>query len=117
MSEKSQELGRAYYWIFVVQSWLDSVIKVTDMNLVPNSRRQWKTGGPGVLWSVGSRRVRHDLTAKQQQHLLVATQWWRVGFHLNRAYFGGVAYMTSILKNHTRAYFQVRSYFRGNRVS
>ena len=25
------------------------------------------TGRPGVLWSMGSRRVGHDLTTKQQQ--------------------------------------------------
>ena len=30
--------------------------------------------------------------------------------------FGSRAYITSTLKNHTRAYFQVRSYFRENRV-
>ena len=29
--------------------------------------RQWKAGGPGVLWSMGSRRVGHDLTTKQQK--------------------------------------------------
>ena len=33
----------------------------------PNSRRQWKTGGPDVLWSTGSCRVGHDLMTKQQQ--------------------------------------------------
>ena len=38
--------------------------------------------------------------------LLVAAQGWKAGFHLTRAYFGGRAYMTSILKKHTRAYFQ-----------
>ena len=42
--------------------WLDSVIEATNMNLI-----HWKTGGPGVLWSMGSRRVGHDLTTKQQQ--------------------------------------------------
>ena len=50
----------------------------------------------------------------QSCHHLVATQWWRVGFHLTRSYFWGRAYITSILRNHTRAYFQVRSYFQGN---
>ena len=48
--------------------------------------------------------------------LLVAAQGWRVGFHLTRAYFGSRAYITSILKNHNRTYFQVGSYFQGNRV-
>ena len=53
----------------------------------------------------------------QSWHILVAAQWWRAGLHLTRAYLGGGgrAYITSILKNHTRAYFEVRSYFRGNK--
>ena len=48
--------------------------------------------------------------------LLVAAQRWRAGFHLTGAYFGGTTYIMSILKNHTRTYFQVRSSFQGNRV-
>ena len=32
------------------------------------SRRWWRTGKPGVLQSVGSQRVRHDLATEQQQH-------------------------------------------------
>ena len=52
--------------------WLDSVIEATNMHLTsPNSRRQWKTRGPGVLWSMGSRRVRHDLTTKQQKNIKI----------------------------------------------
>ena len=39
--------------------WLDRVIEVTNMDLT-QLRRQWKIGGPGVLWSMESRRVRHD---------------------------------------------------------
>ena len=39
-----------------------------------------------------------------------------MGFHSTGAYFGGRAYITSILKNQSRAYFQVRSYFQGKRV-
>ena len=35
--------------------WLDSVCEATNMNW-----RQWKIGGHGVLWSMGSRRVGHD---------------------------------------------------------
>ena len=38
-------------------------------------------------------------------------------FHLTWAYFQGRAFITSILKNPTRAYFQVRAHFRGNRVA
>ena len=32
-----------------------------------NSRRQWRTGKSGVLQSIGSQRVRHDLRAEHQQ--------------------------------------------------
>ena len=53
----------------------------------------------------------------QSCHLVVGAQWWRVRFHLTGAYFGGRAYITSILKNDTMAYFQVRSYFRGKQGS
>ena len=31
-----------------------------------NSRRWWRTGKPGVMQSMGSKRVRHDLATKQQ---------------------------------------------------
>ena len=33
-----------------------------------NSGRYWRTGKPGVLQSMGSQRVRHDLATKQQQN-------------------------------------------------
>ena len=49
-------------------------------------------------------------------HLLAAAQRWRAGFHLTGVYFWSRAYIMCILKNHTRAYFQVRSYFQGNTV-
>ena len=32
----------------------------------PNSGRYWKTGKPGVLWSMGLQRVKKDLVTKQQ---------------------------------------------------
>ena len=32
-----------------------------------NPRRQWRTGKPVVLWSVGLQRVRHDWVTEQQQ--------------------------------------------------
>lgn len=31
-----------------------------------NSRRQWGAEGPGMLWSLGSQRVGHDLETEQQ---------------------------------------------------
>ena len=33
-----------------------------------NSRRQWRTGKPGRLQSMGLQGVRHDLVTEQQQH-------------------------------------------------
>ena len=40
-----------------------------------NSRREWMTGEPGVLQSMGSQRVRHNLATVQQQRnqLLLGT--------------------------------------------
>ena len=38
---------------------------------VPNSRRWWRTGKPGVLRSMGWQRVRHDLVTEQQQQFLI----------------------------------------------
>ena len=40
-----------------------------------NSRSQWRTGKPGVLQSMGSQRVGHDLSTQQQlPHELTASQ-------------------------------------------
>ena len=39
--------------------WLDGNTDSMDMSLV-NSRSWWWTGRPGVLWFMGSQRVRHD---------------------------------------------------------
>ena len=36
-----------------------------------NSGRQWRSGRPGVLQSMGSRRVGHDWVTEQQQQMLV----------------------------------------------
>ena len=33
-----------------------------------NSRRRWRTEEPGLLHSMGSKRVRHDLATEQQQY-------------------------------------------------
>ena len=47
--------------------WLDSITYSIDMNL----SRFWEIvedGEPGVLQYMGSKRVRHDLAAEQQQH-------------------------------------------------
>ena len=44
--------------------WLDSIIDSMDMNL-SKLRRQWRTGEPGVLQSMGSQRVGHNLATEQ----------------------------------------------------
>ena len=46
--------------------WLDGITDSTDMSL-SNSGRWWRTGRPGVLQSMGSQRVGHDLATEQQQ--------------------------------------------------
>ena len=43
--------------------WLDSITDSMDMNL-SNLGKQWKTEESGVLRSMGSRRVRHDLVTE-----------------------------------------------------
>lgn len=35
-------------------------------SFVPKTGRQWRTGEPGILWSMESQSVGHDLAAEQQ---------------------------------------------------
>ena len=51
--------------------WLDCVINSMDMSL-RISGRWWRTGKPGMLHSMGSQRVGHDLGTKQEQQIM----WW-----------------------------------------
>ena len=44
--------------------WLDGITNSMDMHL-SKSRDMVKTGKPGVLQSMWSQRVRHDLVTKQ----------------------------------------------------
>ena len=46
--------------------WLDSITDSMDMN-VGKLRRWWGTGRPGMLQSMGSQWVRHNLVSEQQQ--------------------------------------------------
>ena len=46
--------------------WLDTITDLMNMNL-SKLWRSWRTEKPGVLQSMGSQRVRHNLTTKHQQ--------------------------------------------------
>ena len=46
--------------------WLDGITDSVSMSL-SNLGRWWRTGKPGVLQSMGSQRVWHDLVSEQQQ--------------------------------------------------
>ena len=49
--------------------WLDSITDSMGMSGV-NSRRKWRTEEPGMLQSMMSRRVEHNLTTEQQQSFM-----------------------------------------------
>ena len=51
--------------------WMDGTIDSMDMNL-SKLQRQWKTGKPGVLQSMGLQRVGHDLVIKQQEMTMIS---------------------------------------------
>ena len=46
--------------------WLDSITDSMDVSL-SKPWRYWRTGEPGVLQSMGSQRLGHDLVTEQQQ--------------------------------------------------
>ena len=51
-------------------SWPDLALFMYSMQWTwvwANSGKWWRTGKPGVLQSMGSQRVRHDLATEQQQ--------------------------------------------------
>ena len=49
----------------VAMRWLGGIIDSMDI-VWANSKRQWRTGKPGMLQSVWSQRVRHDLATEKQ---------------------------------------------------
>ena len=50
--------------------WLDGITDSMDMNL-GKLRERWGTGRPGVLQSMGSQWVRHDLATNNSNHTLL----------------------------------------------
>ena len=60
--------------------WHHRMASLTQRTWVwANSGRWWKTGEPGMLQSMGSQRVGHDLAAKQQ-NMGVQTSFWYLVF-------------------------------------
>ena len=58
--------------------WLDSITTQWTWTCTI-SRRQWWTGKPGMLQSMGSQRVGYNLATKQQQNCLRYTQHRQIG--------------------------------------
>ena len=54
--------------------WLDTISDQWTW-IWANSGRQWRTEEPGVLQSMGSQKVRHDLAAKQQKQNIWDLMW------------------------------------------
>ena len=52
--------------------WMTSLIQWT--RVWANSERKWRTGKPGLLQSMGSQRIRHDLMTEQQQQQIIITE-------------------------------------------
>ena len=50
-----------------------------------NSRKQWSTGKPGMLQSMGSQRVRHNWTTEQQPQALPGETWQQQDLGFGRA--------------------------------
>ena len=46
--------------------WLDSITDSMNVSWA-STGRWWRTGKPGVLWSLGPHRIRHDWVTEQQQ--------------------------------------------------
>ena len=61
------------HWNFLPYSWLVSLTQWARAE--ENSGRWWRTGNPGMLQSMGSQRVGHDLLAEQQ--ILGGRYWGR----------------------------------------
>ena len=62
MLRKTEVRGRGH------RAWDGWMASLTQWTWVwANSGRQWRTGKPGKLQSMGSQRIRHDLAIEQQQ--------------------------------------------------
>ena len=58
-----------------VRGWDGWMASLTQWTWVwPSSGRQWRTGKPGMLQSMGLQRVRYDLATQQQQQMDVSVR-------------------------------------------
>ena len=66
MNELKQKLNTTNIWNNSNRGWDGWMASPTQWTWAwANSRRKWRKGNPGMLQSVGSQRVRHDLATKQ----------------------------------------------------
>ena len=68
--EKTLVLGKTEGWRrgWERMRWLDGITNSCTW-LWASSGRQWRTGNPGVLQSMGLQKVGHDLMTEQQQNI------------------------------------------------
>ena len=62
-----------------LDGWMASLTRWTWVWV--SSRNWWKTGKPGVLQSMGSQRVTHDLATEELISILFFEELWKKAFH------------------------------------
>ena len=88
---KSQLIGKDWYLERLKagregddRGWDGYMLSLTQQTWVwANSGREWGTGKPGMLQSMGSQRIGLDWATEQQQDLKVKITSWSIGYRMN----------------------------------